>query len=259
MRIVCLCQHIKYAVYLHVICLRFVCYANTKRMSNEQTIGDRVKLLIDRKGITQAVLAEVLQITAGSLSNALSRSNAQWERWKDIAEYFGSPVDWLIAGDAPKPWEASDAETMHTAADDAPRTRSGPASNRVDYGPRIAVVGQVTAGGGWAFGEDGGVGLWLELKPRWRAVRVEGRSAEPVILDGQCALVDDELKPKNGRIVCVQTTDGRAFLKRYHAIGDDLVVLAGLNAGQDSVAIKQEEIEHISVVVGTVFTDSVAR
>ena len=203
-------------------------------------------------------MAEKLGITSGSLSNALGRNNPQWDRWVDIANLLGAPLPWLLTGDTPEPWGKDPANEGKTD-DYAPSMRSGPGSGRVNYGPRINVVGEVTAGNGWSNGDESGVGLWLELKPHWKAVRVSGSSAEPVILDGQCALIDETVKVKNGRIVCIQTKDGRAYCKRFFDDGHGCIVLAGLNSGQESLTIKAEDIERVSVVVGTVFTDSVAR
>lgn len=127
-------------------------------------------------------------------------------------------------------------------------------------GLALPLIGQVTAGDGWANpSQDPDDSAPVIIKNRWRAVRIEGRSAEPIVLPGQCVLVDDTLAPKHGRLVCVQTQDGRAYCKRFCDVGDGHIVLAGLNAGQDSIALHREDIARISVVVGTVYTDSVAR
>ena len=127
-------------------------------------------------------------------------------------------------------------------------------------GLALPLIGQVTAGDGWANpSQDPDDAAPVVIKSRWRAVRIEGRSAEPIVLPGQCVLVDDTLTPRHGRLVCVQTRDGRAYCKRLCDVGEGHVVLAGLNAGHDSVALHREDIARISVVVGTVYTDSVAR
>jgi SOS-response transcriptional repressor LexA len=126
-----------------------------------------------------------------------------------------------------------------------------------DSDDTVRIVGSVTAGSGWTANQDEAAGF--EFKPHWQAVLIEGTSAEPVALQGQVVLIDPFLSPRDGRIVVVQTKDGRAFCKRFCAVGEDIVVLSGLNAGRDSVALRKDEIATMHVVVGTVYTDSVAR
>ncbi len=214
-------------------------------MSTTETVGDRVKKVLQTRGMKQIKLAELLGIEPSSLSNALSRSNHSWDRWVEVAKLLEVPHLWLMSGGNNQPWEATDT----------PVVSSLPADRH--YGHRVAIVGSVTAGSGWTANQDDASGF--EFKPHWQAVLIEGTSAEPVAMQGQVVLIDPFLSPRDGRIVVVQTKDGRAFCKRFCAVGDDIVVLSGLNAGRDSVALRKDEIATMHVVVGTVYTDSVAK
>lgn len=125
--------------------------------------------------------------------------------------------------------------------------------------PTMAWVGQVTAGGGYADpSQDDDDWLPVVLKPNWRLVRVQGTSAMPVLLPGQAAIVDDTVPVRDGRLVVVQTTDGRAYLKRWNTVGEH-VVLAGLNGGNESTVLRLDQIAKVAVVVGTLYVDSVAK
>jgi SOS-response transcriptional repressor LexA len=213
-------------------------------MSTHETIGDRVRKVLQSRGMKQAKLAELLQIEPSSLSNALGRNNHTWDRWDAIAKILDVPLLWLLSGTTSQPWEP-EALPVSSLPADRP------------YGQRVSIIGSVTAGAGWTANQNEASGF--EFKPHWQAVLIEGTSAEPVALQGQVVLIDPFLSPRDGRIVVVQTKDGRAFCKRFCAVGEDIVVLSGLNAGRDSVALRKDEIATMHVVVGTVYTDSVAR
>ena len=199
----------------------------------------RIVASLARKGAEIKDLRVGLGVSKAVLSLAMGGRTTHDQR---IADWLNVPLTWLCHG-GPAPWEPP----QHVA-------------ESLPDGIALPLIGQVTAGDGWANpSQDPDDAAPIVIKSRWRAVRIEGRSAEPVVLPGQCVLVDDTLAPKHGRLVCVQTQDGRAYCKRFCDAGDGHVVLAGLNAGQDSIALHREDISRISVVVGTVYTDSVAR
>lgn len=132
-----------------------------------------------------------------------------------------------------------------------------------DKRPSLAYVGQVTAGGGYVT-ESQDPDDWkpVMLRTGWKLVRIEGDSGLPIVFPGQSVIVDLDQKrtpAMHNRIVVVQTRDGRAYCKRWCVAGDGHIVLASLNSGADSVVIHEDDIASVAVVVGTLYTDSVAR
>jgi SOS-response transcriptional repressor LexA len=127
----------------------------------------------------------------------------------------------------------------------------------------LPFIGQVTAGGGFVSeSQDGDDWQPVKLRPGWKLVRIEGDSAVPIVWPGQSVIVDTDAirtPPKHNRIVVVQTKDGRAYCKRLCVAGDGHIVLASLNGGADSIALHEDQVDSVAVVVGTLFTDSVAR
>lgn len=188
-----------------------------------------------------------------------------------VAREMRCTTEWLTNGSGPAPdwWNESITGqiSVDPPTDRFPVPVPTPIQNTMP--PYIAgagigsyamdFVGQVTAGGGYADpSQDGADWEPVSFKPHWRLVRVQGTSAHPILLSGQSAIVDDKLPVRDGRMVCVQTTDGRAYLKRWNTVGDH-IVLAGLNSGADSTVLHRGDIASVAVVVGTLYTDSVAR
>lgn len=107
----------------------------------------------------------------------------------------------------------------------------------------------------------------LAFSPNWRAVKVTGDSAYPVIFTGQFAIVDegrgvtmDQFTDRHGwdlddDVVLVRLEGGRALLKRlcYHPSGE--FILASVNSGRGSPIVKRSEILQIIPVVGVVYYD----
>ena len=126
----------------------------------------------------------------------------------------------------------------------------------------IPMIGVVTAGAGWAEpSQDPDDLAPIAIPSHWRAVRIQGDSGYPVVWDGQTVLVDDRIPLKHNRLVVVQTEDRRAYLKRYcvcDAVASGFI-LASVNIGRDSFALQPGQSVRMSVVVGTLFTDSVVK
>jgi hypothetical protein len=306
--------------------------------TNSETIADRVLMALARMGKPQTWLAKKIGIHASSLSNALKRNNATWDRWEDIAKTLNIPVDWVLAGNTPAPWSSmpnvaldergnaitpsflpllEDGEGIRFDGDERARRGTpsfddlkkylGPLQKRyptlqisITEGPGVPSVvglksektpdprvdpelhrlgesiatyltegaclgfmGQVTAGGGFVT-ESQDPDDWkpVPLRSGWKLVKIEGDSGLPIVWPGQSVIVDTDgtrTPPKHNRIVVVQTKDGRAFCKRWCDAGDGHIVLASLNTGADSVAIHTDDVASVAVVVGTLYTDSVAR
>jgi biotin carboxylase len=98
-------------------------------MSTTETVGDRVKQVLQTRGMKQIKLAELLGIEPSSLSNALSRSYHSWDRWVDVAKILEVPHLWLMSGSNNQPWEATDTPVVSALPADHP------------YGQRVAIVG----------------------------------------------------------------------------------------------------------------------
>lgn len=218
------------------------------------TLWDRIDAAMAKKGWNMSRLAEESGVTKQSIHAIKTGKSSAGQSYGALAKALGVDPLWLRDGEGRQPWSTGMTDTeLKTAL------------KKYDVSAVIPVDEHTTAGNGRiAANRANGVDQShfteaLTMKDHWRAVAIHGTSAEPVALDGQHVLVDDNLEAKDGRIVCVTTTDGRFFCKRWCDAGGDHVVLAGLNAGIESVALHRDEIARARVVVGVVFTDSVAR
>ena len=211
----------------------------------------RLELALRLANATQVSVAKSAKLAPAVVSQMKRGDYENRAGWAALAKALGVGADWLIDGIGDPP----DALLASAGV----RPMGGGTAELDESGLSLPLAGTVTAGDGWVVpSQDPDDNVPVIIKSRWRAVRIQGTSAIPIALPGQCVLVDDALRVKNGRIVCVQTNDGRAYCKRYCEAGDH-VVLAGLNTGQDSVALHLHEVSSIAVVVGTIYTDSVAR
>jgi lambda repressor-like predicted transcriptional regulator len=207
-----------------------------------------------------------------------------------IAEALGVRVEWLTTGAFPPEWYRPD-HNMPTAAEQAqleretssqddsenyddngqasPHARGGKSERSRTGGSlplhiaaHIPIIGVVTAGAGWAEpSQDPDDHQPIPIPSHWRAVTIQGDSGYPVVWNGQTVLVDDRLPLKHNRLVVVQTEDRRAYLKRYCVCHDVAAgfILASVNIGRDSFALHPNQAVRMSVVVGTLFTDSVVK
>jgi transcriptional regulator with XRE-family HTH domain len=192
---------------------------------------DRIEALRKAKKLTYEVMAEQLGIGLNTVGQRL--------RSKNLPSYLDQF-----------------AEVLGTTA---AALRGDSVSNK----SKLAYAGQVTAGGGYVT-ESQDEDDWkpVPLRPGWRLVKIEGDSGLPIVWPGQSVIVDTDgarTPPKHNRIVVVQTKDGRAFCKRWCDASDGHIVLASLNTGADSVAIHTDDVASVAVVVGTLYTDSVAK
>lgn len=100
----------------------------------------------------------------------------------------------------------------------------------------------------------------VRIRDRWRAVKIHGDSGYPVVLDGQTVLIDPALPCERNRIVVVHTEDGPQLKRIGDQLDDGRVMLASINAGLDPKLVRLSDYARApEVVVGVVFTDSVAR
>jgi transcriptional regulator with XRE-family HTH domain len=97
----------------------------------------------------------------------------------------------------------------------------------------------------------------IRIRKHWRAHVIAGDSGLPIVFPGQTVLTDPRLQPHKNRIVVLPTTDG-PVLKRWGELADGIVIVASLN-GLDPTHYHLADLGQPEVVVGVIFTDSVAR
>jgi lambda repressor-like predicted transcriptional regulator len=238
-------------------------------------LAERIEAGRTAKGWTKAQLCDHAGLKQQRYSTVLKRGGPKYLH--RVASALGVRVEWLTTGAFPPEWyrpgmgmQTAAAQALESRAaehadgdqgTDAPR-RTGVINEPLRIATHIPVIGVVTAGSGWADpSQDPDDHQPIAIPAHWRAVRIQGDSGYPVVWDGQTVLVDDRLPLKHNRLVVVQTEDRRAYLKRYcvcDAVSSGFI-LASVNIGRDSFALQPDQSVRMSVVVGTLFTDSVVK
>jgi transcriptional regulator with XRE-family HTH domain len=246
-------------------------------------LAERIEAGRMAKGWTKTELCERSGLKQQRYSTVLRRGGPKYLH--RIATTLGVRIEWLTTGAFPPEWYLP-GKRMQSAAAQAFASRAkhdddgGGESNTPEVGlsgvdgirggdrptlrisTHIPVIGVVTAGAGWAEpSQDPDDLAPIAIPSHWRAVRIQGDSGYPVVWDGQTVLVDDRIPLKHNRLVVVQTEDRRAYLKRYcvcDAVASGFI-LASVNIGRDSFALQPGQSVRMSVVVGTLFTDSVVK
>ena len=252
-------------------------------MASLAGLAERIEAGRMAKGWTKTELCERSGLKQQRYSTVLRRGGPKYLH--RIATTLGVRIEWLTTGAFPPEWYLP-GKRMQSAAAQAFASRAkhdddgGGESNTPEVelsgvdgirgGDRptlristhIPVIGVVTAGAGWAEpSQDPDDLAPIAIPSHWRAVRIQGDSGYPVVWDGQTVLVDDRIPLKHNRLVVVQTEDRRAYLKRYcvcDAVASGFI-LASVNIGRDSFALQPGQSVRMSVVVGTLFTDSVVK
>ena len=252
-------------------------------MASLAGLAERIEAGRMAKGWTKTELCERSGLKQQRYSTVLRRGGPKYLH--RIATTLGVRIEWLTTGAFPPEWYLP-GKRMQSAAAQAFASRAkhdddaGGESNTPEVGlsgvdgirggdrptlrisTHIPVIGVVTAGAGWAEpSQDPDDLAPIAIPSHWRAVRIQGDSGYPVVWDGQTVLVDDRIPLKHNRLVVVQTEDRRAYLKRYcvcDAVASGFI-LASVNIGRDSFALQPGQSVRMSVVVGTLFTDSVVK
>lgn len=81
------------------------------------------------------------------------------------------------------------------------------------------------------------------------ALRVNGRSMETTLRDGDVVLVDMDLEPVAGDIVAVKLRNGNQYIKRYYPINEFFIKLTSDNPDYDVRVIDTKDIIAIHPVV----------
>lgn len=237
-------------------------------------LAERIEAGRIAKGWTKAQLCDLAGLKQQRYSTVLRRGGPKY--LQRVAVALGVRVEWLTTGAFSPEWyrpglgmQSASAQALEgraaTEAEENDARRVGSRGGIADREPlriaaHIPIIGVVTAGSGWAEpSQDPDDHKPIAIPSHWRAVTIQGDSGYPVVWDGQTVLVDDRLPLKHNRLVVVQTEDRRAYLKRY-CVCDAVpsgFILASVNIGRDSFALFPDQAVRLSVVVGTLFTDSV--
>jgi transcriptional regulator with XRE-family HTH domain len=121
----------------------------------------------------------------------------------------------------------------------------------------LPVVGRAAAADGAHVDGDTAQPDPVRIRSRWRVHTICGTSGGDVVLPGQSVITDPALEPKRNRLVVIPSADG-PLLKRWGERHDDAVVVVSIN-GHDPKLVPLAELGTPEVVVGVLYTDSVAK
>lgn len=192
---------------------------------------------------------------------------AEAKRWAEALGFEGRTVEHLVGAalivhsplEVRRYFALQTADLLNGLVDE----QGHPVGNQKKALPAAAVgipvAGVVTAGEGWVRGTPDSRDR-IVLRNGLQAIRIEGSSAEPVVLDGQWVLADPQIngdRIKIDALVVVQT-DGEAYCKRWAGIHDGKMFLASVHEGRGSKVIPAEGAIAWKVV-GTLFPEAVKR
>lgn len=171
--------------------------------------GENIRTLRVLLGITQQQLADQLGVSSAAVS--------EWERGQNeprsatlqkMAEMFGVSMEEVIRGTgAGVMLEPKAAYTSDLKA---------PLYGRIAAGVPIAEI--PVEDSHWVNPEV------LAKHPRGFYLRVEGESMNRVLPDGCLAFVDPAAEVRNGDIAALHVNGYDATIKRYHRIGNDVIL-----------------------------------
>jgi len=218
-------------------------------MSRAREIGYRVRAARKRLALSQQRLADLADTRQATISKLEMGATDGAQVMPGIAAALGVPVEWLMAGHHPPAWAADPAAPTRRVAEDAAPPVSAPGE--------IPLAGAVTAGDGWArLDEDRRP---LRLRGGLVAVLVRGRSAEPLVEDGQYVLADPTASwsqiPMDS-IVVAQSGGGEAYCKRWSGVHGSFVFLSSIHEGRGSVVLADPEQLTVWPVVGVLFHEA---
>lgn len=223
-------------------------------------LADRLNAAIARADISDSELGRRVGLHRQTIGSLRHGKHERTEKIREIADVLRVDRAWLESGLGPAPdwWQ-----------EPAPRLREATADEAIGEGQPLELVGVVTAGDGDLTSyEPLQEPVTWQIPPSWKIVQVFGKSAYPVIYEGQWAAIDtmraqrppfdrQTLVDLHDNIVLVQTTDGRGFLKRFcwadGAPGD--FMLASIDSGRSSPFVPPEQILIIAPVVATFYVD----
>ncbi len=207
--------------------------------SYKSSIGNRICDAFFTTNQTQ-ISAEI-NVSQSTLSRYF-QNEREWpvRILREVADKTGVTLDWLITGAAPK----------------YPSGRGG-ASRAAESDPiYLTVAGRAAAddSGGAAVEFIHDEGEYIEIPPSIHVVEVHGNSMSPLLWDGQYALIDTEMAPREGDLAAVETRDGDTYIKRWHALpGTGDIILSSINNSdaQPPVRIPKDSIRQAYRIMGT--------
>ncbi len=214
-----------------------------------------------RHGKSQVELAKIVGVSKQEVAHVGNGRYQDGKVVRDTAAAIGASVDWLTKGlGAPPAWYADPGAPPAAAPR---RLREGGAGYRSDPPPAFVLTAPRTMPmlGTAGAADSGQRGLLFtepelrQLSPDLALIEVHGRSAYPVVYDGQLAVVHLKrpVRPNNLVVVVMGDGDGEVLVKRWCPQRDDHVVLASPNGGRDSLVIHKSEVRHCWPVIGVMF------
>ena len=191
---------------------------------------NRIRTLRTAAGMKQAELATQLHVSQAALSGY---ENGKFEATNDvyrkIAEIFGVTLDYLMG--------------------------TAPISVKMDP-VRIPVVGMVAAG--YPHFADEEILDFEEVSPELAArgelfgLRVTGQSMEPMIMDGDIAIVRRQDDAENGDTVVAKVNGDEATVKKLRR-STDMLTLVPINPTFEPLFYTPQQVEELPVrIIGKV-------
>ncbi len=187
---------------------------------------DRIRNLRKSRGLTQKQLAERLRVTQQAVGKwETGKSMPDSETLKDISDFFGRSVDWLLG------YEENIARY------------SSPSPDRA-----VPVIGTVKAGyNALAFNEDLGYEYADVRDPEnYFYLVVRGDSMEPRIKDGDLALVHRQNTLNDGDLGVIVYGDDEGTLKKFIKKGNT-VILQPFNPAYEAKVLVGDELNDVYI------------
>lgn len=202
------------------------------------SFADRLRLLLDRTGMTQADLSRKCGLSRATLSRYLQ---GQFEAKQDsiykIANATNVSEAWLMGADVPMERQ--------------PITAPGPATIPPGFEPmpkmvQVPIIGNIACGQPITAEEN--VEGFSNLPEEWGAdfiLRCHGDSMAPKILDGDTVAIRKVEEILNGQIAAVRIGD-EATLKRVYLYPDRLE-LRPINPDFEPIILWHEEMNRVAI------------
>ena len=191
--------------------------------------SQRIKMLRDRSGLTQAELADRLGLTNRAIGAWESgRSRPRLDKMQQLADLFGITVSELMGEEAPEGAPAN-AIPFTADSDTIPFVRLGKvhAGLSKEEIPDPECVVQIPR-------------IIAEAHPRGFLLMVEGDCMDRAYPPGCLVLVDPELQPWNGCAVVAEISPGEAVLRRYSRGQSSLMLYADSHSPYDDMIFTRE-------------------
>ena len=186
--------------------------------------SQRIKMLRDRSGLTQAELADRLGLTNRAIGAWESgRSRPRLDKMQQLADLFGITVSELMGEEAPEDAPAN-AIPFTADSDTIPFVRLGKvhAGLSKEEIPDPECVVQIPR-------------IIAEAHPRGFLLMVEGDCMDRAYPPGCLVLVDPELQPWNGCAVVAEISPGEAVLRRYSRGQSSLMLYADSHSSYEDM------------------------